>query len=336
MGARSVILGLSGLELTEEEGAFFRDADPWAFILFARNVDHPVQVRRLCGDLRDAVGRHALIFVDQEGGRVQRLKAPHWPAYPSGSAYAALHAADPQAGRRAIWLGYRLIAHDLRDVGITADCAPVLDLPHPGADPIISDRAYGDTVERIVDLAHAAMSGLMSGGIAPVVKHIPGHGRATVDSHLSLPRIDTELDLLDRTDFAPFRELRDAPMAMTAHAVYAASDSDPVTVSAKALTALVRDAIGFDGLLMSDDLDMKALTGSLRSKTEAALAAGCDVALQCSGQLDDMVEVASGADRLSGRTLDRATVAELCATDPAPVDAHESRAEFDALMARVA
>ncbi|MGB3457574.1 MAG: beta-N-acetylhexosaminidase [Litorimonas sp.] len=333
MAPLATILGLSGTRLSDDERAFFRDADPWAFILFARNVDSPEQVNALCQDLRDAVGRDALVFVDQEGGRVQRLKAPHWRAYPTGSTYAALHERDPVQGRRAAYLGHRLIADDLRAVGITADCAPVLDLPQPDADPIISDRALGDKTDRIVDLAHAAMSGLMSGGVAPVIKHIPGHGRATVDSHLALPRIDTARDLLDRTDFVPFRKLKDAPMAMTAHAVYTSEDDRPVTTSSKALQTLIRDAIGFDGLLMSDDLDMKALTGnSLAAKTRDALAAGCDIALQCSGQLSDMIDVARGAKPLRDRALDRARVAELSAGTPDPLDRRAAEVEFDALL----
>lgn len=335
MSALAAILGLSGPKLTAGEKAFFRDANPWGFILFARNVDTPSQVQRLCDDLRGAVGRDALIFVDQEGGRVQRLKAPHWRAYPSGSVYAQLYQRDKAAGRRAIYLGYRLIADDLRAVGITADCAPVLDLPQHDADPIISDRAFGDQTNQIIDLAHAAMSGLMSGGVAPVIKHIPGHGRAKVDSHLALPRIDTSLDLLERTDFRPFRKLSDAPMAMTAHAVYTASDEDPVTTSPKALHALIREAIGFDGLLMSDDLDMKALSGdSLEAKTDSALKAGCDVALQCSGQLPDMISVAKGARALSGKALERAKIADNTIHYASDFDRAEAAAEFDTLIKR--
>ncbi|WP_298917561.1 beta-N-acetylhexosaminidase [uncultured Algimonas sp.] len=336
MSHLAAILGLSGTRLTRAEKTFFRDADPWAFILFARNVDTPDQLRRLCADLRNAVGRDALIFVDQEGGRVQRLKAPHWRAYPTGAAYAAIHARDAKAGRRAVWLGHRLIADDLRAVGITADCAPVLDLPQPGADPIISDRALGETADRIVDLAHAAMHGLMEGGVAPVIKHIPGHGRATVDSHLALPRIDTAMERLEETDFAPFRALNRAPMAMTAHAVYAAVGDAPVTISAEALQFLIRERIGFDGLLMSDDLDMKALSGdSLEAKTRAALDAGCDVALQCSGQLPDMIDVAKGGRPLSGDARARAGVAEIVASSASVFDRARAEAEFDALLGTV-
>ena len=333
MSPAAVILGLSGPKVTPQERAFFRDLDPWAFILFARNVESPEQLRRLTSELRESVGRDALVFVDQEGGRVQRLRAPHWRPYPTGAAYAGVHDADPAKGRRAIYLGHRLIADDLRAVGITADCAPVLDLPQDGADPIISDRAFGSTVEQIVDLAHAAMSGLMSGGVAPVVKHIPGHGRATVDSHKALPQIDTSLADMDVTDFLPFRKLADAPMAMTAHAVVSDVDAEPVTLSRKAIVEIIRARIGFDGLLMSDDLDMKALKGNdLAAKTEAALAAGCDIALQCSGKMADMVRVAAGAQALVGRALERARVAEFCGTHAAPFDRAAAEAEFDALM----
>ena len=336
MAPLATILGLSGLKLTAGEKAFFRDANPWAFILFSRNVDSPAQVEKLCNELRESVGRDALIFVDQEGGRVQRLKAPHWRPYPPGNAYAKLHEIDPAGGRRAIYLGHRLIADDLRAVGITADCAPVLDLPQYGVDPIISDRALGDHTDRIVDLAHAAMSGLMSGGVAPVIKHIPGHGRATVDSHLELPRIDTSRDLLERTDFIPFRKLNDAPMAMTAHAVYSVADEDPVTTSPTALKALIRDSIGFDGLLMSDDLDMKALAGNnLEDKTVAALKAGCDIALQCSGQMPDMIDVAKGARSLADKALSRSVIAENTAIYVEEFDRKSAEAEFDDLMAGV-
>ena len=337
MAPLAAILGLAGPQLSDAEAAFFRDADPWAFILFKRNVETPEQVRRLCGTLRDAVGRDALVFVDQEGGRVQRLRAPHWRAYPTGATYAALHTADKAAGRRAAYLGHRLIADDLRSVGITADCAPVLDLPQPGADPIISDRALGDTVAQIVDLAHAATAGLMAGGVAPVIKHIPGHGRATVDSHLALPRIEDDIDALDSTDFEPFRVLRDAPMAMTAHAVFSAVDGEPVTLSHRAIHGVIRDRIGFDGLLMSDDLDMKALSGDdLAAKTTACLDAGCDVALQCSGKMAAMVQVVRGARALEGNALHRARIAELCAATPADFDREAAESEFDQLLARVA
>ena len=333
MAPSAVILGLSGPKLTAHERAFFRDADPWAFILFKRNVETPEQVRRLCASLRDAVGRDALIFVDQEGGRVQRLRAPHWRVFPTGSTYASIYEANKRQGRRAAYLGHRLIADDLRKVGITANCAPVLDLPQPGADPIISDRAFGASVDQIIDIAHAAMAGLMDGGVAPVIKHIPGHGRATVDSHKALPQIDTDFATLVQTDFATFHSLSRAPMAMTAHAVYTCIEESVATLSRRTLQEVIRDQIGFQGLLMSDDLDMKALSGnSLTKKTSAALEAGCDVALQCSGQFTDMVDVMKGARPLAGKALYRAKVAELSAQTVETFDRAAAETEFDTFL----
>lgn len=331
----ATIFGLSGATLSAGERAFFRDAKPWAFILFKRNIETPDQLRRLCNELRDSVGREAHIFIDQEGGRVQRLRPPHWKDYPAASVLADIYRINAAHGLRACYLHHRLIADDLRALGITADCAPVLDIPVEGADPIISDRAFGDSARPIVKMAHAAMAGLMCGGVAPVIKHIPGHGRATVDSHLALPRISESKIQLQFTDFAPFTALSDAPMAMTAHAVFdCADDTLPLTVSRKALQSLVRDTIGFDGLLMSDDLDMKALSGDLTSKTEASLAAGCDVALQCSGELSAMVEVAKGAKILSNDALRRAIVADLCAQHVTEFDRSAAMAEYDALTSQ--
>lgn len=332
MSELAVILGLSGPKLSDAERIFFRDANPWAFILFSRNIENPEQLLRLTSDLRAAVGRDCLIFVDQEGGRVQRLTAPHWRKYPSGAVFSQLYTQSPKLGMRAAYLSYRLIADDLRRVGITADCAPVLDLPQGDADPIISDRAFGEQTDKIIDIAHAVMAGLMSGGVAPVIKHIPGHGRAKVDSHKALPSIETSREELEKTDFIPFRVLSDAPMAMTAHAVYDCSSRSALTVSKKSLTELVRGAIGFNGLLMSDDLDMKALKGGLTRRTERALAAGCDVALQCSGQLIDMVQVAKGAVILSGRAKRRAIVSELCAEHITEFDRVEALREFDTIL----
>ena len=330
----SCIIGLSGQRLKKTESVFLRDANPWGVILFARNVKDPNQLSRLTSDIRDAMGRNTLIFVDQEGGRVQRLRSPHWRAFPSGDDYASIFRRDKEKGLRACYLGHRLIADDLRAVGITSNCAPVLDLPQPGADPIISDRALGNSVGDIVDMAHAAMAGLMEGGVAPVIKHIPGHGRATVDSHKALPKIDADRDTLEQTDFLPFRKLYDAPMAMTAHAVYTHNSRSAVTITRKTLTELIRAAIGYDGLLMTDDLDMKALTGGLTRKTERALKAGCDIALQCSGSLADSVKVAKGATTLTGRAFRRAMVAEGCAEHITDFDRKAAEEEFDELFAK--
>ena len=336
MGTLAVILGMSGLTLTQEEKAFFKQANPWAFILFSRNVESPEQVSKLCFELRSVVGRDCLIFVDQEGGRVQRLKAPHWPAYPPASKFGKLYTANKTLGRRASFLAYRLIADDLRAVGITADCAPVLDIPQKEADPIISDRAFATSTSPIIDMAHGCMAGLMMGGVAPVVKHIPGHGRATVDSHKALPVISTSQATLKKSDFLTFKALNDAPMAMTAHAVYTDCSKTAVTISKTALRKLIREEIGFEGLVMSDDLDMKALKGSLTKKTEQALNAGCDIALQCSGKLQDMEKVANGAQVLSGKALERAIIADTCATHVQAFDKDAGLAEFNTLMKRVA
>ncbi len=332
----SCIIGLSGQRLKKSESVFLRDANPWGVILFARNVKDRDQLRRLTSDIRDSMGRNTLIFVDQEGGRVQRLRGPHWRAFPSGDDYAAIYHRDEEKGRRACYLGYRLIADDLRAVGITSNCAPVLDLPQPDADPIISDRALGHSVADIIDMAHAAMAGLMSGGVAPVIKHIPGHGRATVDSHKALPKIDADRETLEMSDFLPFRRLSDAPMAMTAHAVYTHNSRTAVTISRRSLTELIRAAIGYDGLLMTDDLDMKALRGGLTRKTERALKAGCDIALQCSGALADSVKVAKGSQILSGRSFRRAMVADACAEYVTEFDRRAAEDEFDELFAKAA
>ena len=325
----AAIFGLSGPRLTPAEISFFKDADPWAFILFARNVETPEQVRRLTSSLRDTVGRDCLIFVDQEGGRVQRLTEPHWPKYPSYRHIAREYAISPSAARQCVYLHHRLIAHDLREVGINADCAPVLDIPVAGADPIISDRAFGEDFEIVSSLGHAAMAGMMRGGVAPVIKHIPGHGRATVDSHLELPVIDAGVTDLRRMDFFPFSDLSLAPMAMTAHAVYTAVDPEkPATLSARVISRVIRHYMGFDGLLMTDDLDMKALQGSLTERAEQSLDAGCDVVLQCSGKLPDMVAVAKGGVYLSGDAARRAEIAELSADKVVSCDIERLRALY--------
>ncbi len=332
-----LILGLSGPRLTEGERAFFRDANPWGFILFARNVETPDQLRQLTSDLRDAVSRNALIFIDQEGGRVRRLRPPHWRDYPSARVLASNFASDRSVARRVSFLHHRLIADDLRDLGITANCAPVLDIPIKGANPIISDRAFGTSAKDVVDMAHTALAGLMAGGVSPVIKHIPGHGRALVDSHLALPKISNDLTDLSQTDFEPFKKLCDAPMAMTAHIVYEGVESDrPLTTSKKGITRIIRGEIGFEGLLMSDDLDMKALSGSLTDKTRRALAAGCDIALQCSGKLPDMVKVAKGASTLTGESLKRSVIAENCAEHITDFDRQRAEAEFDAILSDLA
>lgn len=313
--------------LTPAEKAFFADARPWGFILFARNVETPEQVRALTAALREAVGRdEAPILVDQEGGRVQRLRPPHWPAYPPARAYSTL--GRPEIAR----LGARLMAHDLAAVGIDADCLPVLDVPAPDGHEVIGDRAYAETPDAVAILGRAAAEGLIAGGVLPVVKHIPGHGRARADSHQALPVVEAPWDELDGRDFAPFRALSDMPMAMTAHVVYPAIDPRrPATLSPTVIRRAVREAIGFDGLLMSDDISMGALSGGFRERAETARAAGCDVVLHCNGDMDEMQAVAAGAGVLSGPAQGRARAAlARRPRTPEPFDVTEGRARFAA------
>ena len=332
---RAFVAGCIGPALTEEERAFFREADPFGFILFRRNIDHPDQVRALTASLREAVGRaDAPILIDQEGGRVQRLGPPHWPRYPAGRAYGRVAEDSP----RAAHLGARLMAHDLRDLGITVDCLPVLDVPTPGAHDVIGDRAYGDHPDQVTELGGAAADGLIAGGVLPVVKHIPGHGRAGADSHLALPRVDASLEDLRARDFVPFRALAHLPAAMTAHVVYEAIDPDrPGTVSRRVIQDIVRGEIGFDGLLFTDDLSMKALSGSFRSRTEEAIAAGCDIALHCCGDLDEARGVAEGAPILAGASLRRVEAAmAVIARGPEAFDPVDARMAFETSLALTA
>jgi beta-N-acetylhexosaminidase len=331
VSVRACIFGCAGLELTREEAAFFADVKPWGFILFKRNVESPDQVRRLVDALRATVGRDdAPVLIDQEGGRVQRLGPPHWPVYPPGRAYGQLPGNDPLLRREITRLGARLMAHDLAELGINADCVPVLDVPQAGAHDVIGDRAYGDTVEEVALLGRSAAEGLIAGGVLPIIKHIPGHGRSMADSHLDLPVVDASLEDLDAVDFAPFRVLSDMPMAMTAHVVYSAIDPKrPATTSRKAIKHVVRDSIGFQGLLMSDDLSMKALSGDFKARTKASLAAGCDVVLHCNGDMAEMAPIAEASGKLSGKARRRAEAAlARLAKRPEPIDLAEARARF--------
>jgi beta-N-acetylhexosaminidase len=292
----AILFSCAGETLSAEERAFFADADPLGFILFQRNCRTPEQVRALIAAFRGCVGRDdAPVLIDQEGGRVARLKPPEWPRYPAPARLAALR--DPEA---AVRLGARLIADDLATLGITVDCLPVLDLPVPDADKIIGDRAYGSEPDFVARLGRAACDGLLEGGVLPVIKHMPGHGRAKVDSHMALPVVDAEAALLTATDFAPFRALADMPWAMTAHVVYSAIDPDrPATLSPVVIDSVIRRAIGFDGMLVSDDVNMGALAGTIGERVAASLAAGCDAVLHCSGRLDEMRGAAEAAAPLS-------------------------------------
>ncbi|AZO46706.1 MAG: beta-N-acetylhexosaminidase [Mesorhizobium sp.] len=328
--SKSMILGCAGKSLTPEEIRFYRDERPWGFILFARNVGETEQIRDLVASMRDAVGRtDAPVFIDQEGGRVQRLRPPLAPNYPAGGALGALWRNDREAGRRAAWLMARLHAFDLLRHGITADCLPVLDVPVEGASDVIGARAYGKEPGAVIELGRAAAEGLMSGGVLPVMKHIPGHGRAFADTHFELPTVDTPLSELRSHDFAPFKALNDLPMAMTAHVVYSAVDPEnPATTSAKVVNDIIRGEIGFDGLLMSDDTSMKALSGDFPTKAAAILAAGCDLVLHCNGVFEEMSGIASRTTALAGKSLERAERALSYIKDRDLANETEIRAEF--------
>ena len=327
------ITGLAGATLTRAERHFVQEAAPFGLILFKRNVTTPDALRRLVDEFRAAVGRQAPVLVDQEGGRVQRLGPPHWPAYPAGAAYGAVFDRDPEAGRRAARLGGRLIANDLAQLGIDVDCAPVADVPAADADPVIGDRAYGAEPAKVAALAGAFAAGLMQGGVLPVLKHLPGHGRAMADSHQRLPVVTADRATLDAVDFAAFRPLGGLPLGMTAHVVFTAVDPvAPATTSANIVKHVIRDSIGFTGLLMSDDISMNALSGSLSERTRAAIAAGCDVVLHCNGELSEMVEVAAEAPALAGDAARRAEAALAARKPAASLDIAASRAELAKLM----
>jgi beta-N-acetylhexosaminidase len=337
MTARAFITGLAGTALTPQERAFLRESDPWGLIVFKRNIDTPDQVRALTASFREAVGRDAPVLVDQEGGRVQRLGPPHWPAYPAGAAYGRAYDESFATGSKAAYLGARLIAADLVAVGIDVDCLPIADVPVAGADAVIGDRAYGDTAEKVAMIARSVAEGLLAEGVLPVLKHIPGHGRATADSHGVLPIVETDHATLVTTDFAAFRPLGDLPLGMTAHVVYTAIDPlAPATTSATLVRNVIRDWLGFHGLLMSDDISMGALSGSIAERSRAAIAAGCDVVLHCNGKLDEMREVAAAVPALTGQAAARANAAlawrRVGRTSDLASDLAALRAEWGALM----
>lgn len=337
MAVSALIVGCAGPSLTADERAFLRDVDPWGLILFRRNCVDPDQIRALIAEFRTIVGRaDAPVLIDQEGGRVQRLGPPHWRKYPPARLIASLGLNDALAGRELVRLGARLIAEDLRSLGITVDCVPVLDVPVPGAHDIIGDRAYSDRAEEVARLGRAAAEGLIAGGVLPVIKHIPGHGRAGTDSHHALPVVDASLDELERTDFLPFRTLTDMPLAMTAHVVYTAVDPlAPATTSPKVMRQVVRGSIGFDGLVMCDDLSMQALSGSLAERTRATFRAGCDMALHCNGQLAEMIAVANEVPLLRGRARQRAHAAlARIRHAPEPIELGEATERFFSIIAR--
>ncbi len=303
----ALIAGVSGLELTAAEAAFFRECRPAGTILFARNLNSHEQIKRLVADIKSATGADDMLFlIDQEGGRVQRLRPPLGRALPPAAAYAALYSTDPKAACHSVRTAARLVADDLIELGINTNCTPVLDVPVAGAHDIIGDRAFGDTPAQIAALGRAVCEGFLAGGVVPVIKHIPGHGRARADSHLELPVVSTSRAELEVTDFVPFKLLNDQPAAMTAHVVYSDIDRDqPASTSALVIREIIRGHIGYDGFLMSDDLSMKALQGPMRQRAEAVISAGSDVALHCNGDMAEMAAVASGVPALGGAALAR-------------------------------
>jgi beta-N-acetylhexosaminidase len=321
------IFGCQGLTLTRDEAAFFRDADPFGFILFARNVDTPDQIRALTQALRDTVGRDAIITIDQEGGRVQRLRGPTWREWPAPLDTVA-QARDPL---RAMWIAARLIAHELMALGIDSNCAPSADLARDDTHVFLRNRCYGGDVETVAAVGRAVADGLLAGGVLPVVKHMPGHGRATLDTHHSLPCVDATQDELQATDFAAFAALVDLPMAMTAHIVFSAYDDRPATQS-PVMIRVIRDVIGFQGLLITDDLNMQALSGTVAERAAASMAAGCDIALHCKGTVAEMAATVAAIGAMQDATRARADAALAWRKTPDPVDIPALDAEFAKLM----
>lgn len=299
--SRALIIGLAGSQLTPDERRFLREVRPWGVILFARNLETVEQIQALVSDVQEQLGdAHAPILIDQEGGRVARLRPPLARPHPPAAIYGALYRDDPEQARHACFLGAQRLAEDLIRYGININCAPCLDVLQPDADAIIGDRAFSDDAECVGVLGRAFIEGLQAGGVLPVIKHIPGHGRAQCDSHLALPIISDDLDALQRVDFKPFSMCRDAPLAMTGHLMYTALDADQVsTCSPTIIQKVIRDEIGFSGLLMSDDISMEALSGTLRERGQAAMAAGCDLILHCNGRFSEMQDLATIAPELS-------------------------------------
>ena len=329
----ALITGVAGTVLAPKEAAFLRETRPAGLILFARNLESHEQIRALVADAREAVGAEDfLVLIDQEGGRVQRLRPPLGRALPPGAAYGRLYASDPEAGLAAAFAVARLLADDLLALGINTDCAPVLDVPVPGSHQIIGDRAYGTDPDQVIALGRAVADGFLAGGVLPVIKHIPGHGRATKDSHLALPVVDESRAELSASDFVPFKALNTLPAAMSAHVVFRAIDPDaPASTSQIVTRDIIRGEIGFDGLLMSDDLSMRALSGSMRDRAERVIAAGSDIVLHCNGDFAETESAAAGTPALAGEAERRFAAAVRMLNSQKPYD----RATAESELARV-
>ena len=322
MTLKAFITGVAGPRLLEEERAFFKDARPCGLIVFDRNIENKDQLKRLIADYREAVGSDSqYILIDQEGGRIQRMRAPHWKIWPAGARYGELFKKDPDAAKRGAELIYQMMSEELVDVGINVNCVPLLDIPVPGSHDIIGDRALSGDLDTIIDLGRSVARGNLNGGVLPVIKHIPGHGRATSDSHVALPTINASRSVLEQTDFKTFRALNDLPLAMTGHLLM--TDLDPklnVSVSKQIISEVIRDWIGFDGLLMSDDLSMEALSGTIGERGRDVVEAGCDVALYCKGVFEQMVDVAANVPDLADDARQRFDRAYEQIKPPMPYD----------------
>ena len=330
----AAIYGCAGARLNDEERRFLADADPLGIILFARNCETPAQIRALIADISDCLGRRPLVLIDQEGGRVARLRPPHWPVLPAVAWIGDLWQRDRAAAERAAFLHGRLLAAMLAPLGITVDCAPVLDIAFSETHDVIGDRAFSPDAEAVAILGRALTAGLLAGGVLPVIKHVPGHGRARADSHKELPRVDASAGEMAGSDWHPFRALADAPLAMTAHILYTALDPvHPATLSKTVIEDIIRGRLGVSGLLMSDDIGMKALSGSPGTLTRAAIDAGCDCVLHCSGRLDEMIAVAGAAGKLNDAAMARLRRAESMLRLPQPADEMALREEYDTLQA---
>jgi beta-N-acetylhexosaminidase len=337
MTAKAVIFGCDGHELSAAEQTFFREAQPWGFILFARNCGSPDQLRKLTASLRACVGRaDAPILIDQEGGRVQRLRGEHWRNRPPAAVFGSMSRQDSRSARDMAYDNARLMAADMYDLGINVDCTPCVDVPVEGAHDVVGDRAFGRDPWVVSSLGQSVIDGMLDGGVLPVIKHIPGHGRARADSHLELPVVDTPRDELERTDFVPFRALARAPFAMTAHVVYTDIDpTGPATTSKRVIDEVVRGFIGFDGALMTDDLSMRALKGTFTERVKASIAAGCDLILHCARGMDERKEVAAATPVLSGKALTRCDAALAALHRPKTFAIAEAQARLDATLSQV-
>jgi beta-N-acetylhexosaminidase len=333
MARCAFITGLAGTKLLAEERQFLREAQPFGLILFKRNIENKAQVTELVAEVLHELAPEALVLVDQEGGRVQRFGPPHWPAYPPGAVFGRLYDRDPKLGLKAARLGARLMASDLLPLGVNTDCVPLADVPVVGSDRVIGDRAYGETPEKVAAIAGAVAEGIAAGGILPVLKHIPGHGRANADSHLKLPVVDADRATLEAADFAAFRPLKKLPLGMTAHVVFTAFDPVlPATTSPVMIREVIRGSVGFEGLLMGDDVSMEALSGSIAERARASLKAGCDLVLHCNGKMDEMRQVAAEAPELTGEALKRAQRALDARRQPEALDVEAARREFAAMI----